>query len=91
MGRCHRAQVFDSEEPETYHYPKDPEFHERFGPRGVIRSYADGRIEDTGPLTRKRMETADEEFRDAAIDFMENAVNDDKPFFVWLNSTRMHV
>jgi hypothetical protein len=57
----------------------------------VIHSYADGRIEDTGPLTRKRMETADDEFRDAAVDFMKRAVDDDKPFFVWLNSTRMHV
>ena len=45
-------------EPETYHYPKDPEFLKKYGPRGVIRSYADGRIEDTGPLTRKRMETS---------------------------------
>ena len=79
------------EEPETYHYPKDEEFHKKFGPRGVIHSYADGRIEDTGPLNRKRMETADEEFRDAAIGFMEKAVEDEKPFFVWLNATRMHV
>jgi len=79
------------EEPETYHYPKNEEFHKKFGPRGVIHSYADGRIEDTGPLTRKRMETADDEFRDAAVAFMEKAVEDEKPFFVWLNSTRMHV
>jgi arylsulfatase len=79
------------EEPETYHYPKDPAFHKEFGPRGVLHSYADGRVEDTGPLTRKRMETADEEFRDAAIDFMERAVKAEKPFFVWLNATRMHV
>ncbi|UCF69657.1 MAG: arylsulfatase [Acidobacteriota bacterium] len=79
------------EEPETYHYPKDPEFHEKFGPRGVLRSYADGRVEDTGPLTRKRMETADDEFRDAALDFMERAVKNGKPFFVWLISSRMHV
>jgi len=79
------------EEPETYHYPKDKAFHEQFGPRGVLHAYADGRVEDTGPLTRKRMETADEEFRDAAIDFMEKAVEDEKPFFVWLNATRMHV
>jgi arylsulfatase len=79
------------EEPETYHYPKDPEFHKKFGPRGVLHSYADGRVEDTGPMTKKRMETADEEFRDAAIDFMERAVKAEKPFFVWLNSTRMHV
>jgi len=79
------------EEPETYHYPKNEEFHKKFGPRGVLHSYADGRIEDTGPLTRKRMENADEEFRDAAIGFMEKAVKDEKPFFVWLNATRMHV
>lgn len=79
------------EEPETYHYPKDPEFHERFGPRGVLRAYADGRIEDTGPLTRKRMENADTEFLNASIDFIERAVTDDKPFFVWHNATRMHV
>ncbi len=79
------------EEPETYHYPKNEEFHKKFGPRGVIHSYADGRIEDTGPLTRKRMETADDEFRDAAVAFIEKAVEDEKPFFVWLNATRMHV
>ena len=79
------------EEPETYYYPKDPAFHEKYGPRGVIHSYADGRIEDTGPLTRKRMETVDEEFQGAAHDFMERAVEEDKPFFVWLNATRMHV
>jgi arylsulfatase len=79
------------EEPETYYYPQDPEFHKQFGPRGVIHSYADGRIEDTGPMTRKRMETADDEFKDAAIDFMERAVKDEKPFFIWLTTTRMHV
>jgi arylsulfatase A-like enzyme len=79
------------EEPETYYYPKDQEFHKRFGPRGVIHSYADGRIEDTGPMTRKRMETADKEFIDAAVNFMERSVKSDKPFFVWLNTTRMHV
>jgi arylsulfatase A-like enzyme len=50
------------EEPETYYYPKDPEFKKKYGPRGVIHSYADGKIEDTGPLTQKRMETVDEEF-----------------------------
>jgi arylsulfatase A-like enzyme len=79
------------EEPETYYYPKDPEFREKFGPRGVIHSYADGRAEDTGPLTRKRMETVDEEFHDAAMDFIERAHKAEKPFFVWYNSTRMHV
>lgn len=79
------------EEPETYFYPKDPEFHKRYAPRGVIHSYADGKIEDTGPLTRKRMETADEEFTSAAMKFIDKSVKADKPFFVWLNSTRMHV
>jgi arylsulfatase len=79
------------EEPETYFYPKDPEFHKRFAPRGVIHSYADGKIEDTGPLTRKRMETIDEELTTAAIKFMDKAHNGGKPFFVWFNSTRMHV
>ncbi len=79
------------EEPETYYYPKDPEFRRQFGPRGVIHSYSDGRIEDTGPLTRKRMETVDEEFEAAAQDFIERAHTDGKPFFVWLSATRMHV
>jgi arylsulfatase A-like enzyme len=79
------------EEPETYFYPKDPEFHKRFAPRGVIHSYGDGKIEDTGPLTRKRMETADQEFADAALKFMDKAHKAEKPFFVWFNATRMHV
>ena len=79
------------EEPETYHYPKDPEFHKKYGPRGVLRSTSDGKIEDTGPLTRKRMETADTEFLNASVDFMERAVKADKPFFIWHNATRMHV
>ena len=79
------------EEPETYYYPKDQEFHKKFGPRGVIHSYADGKIEDTGPMTRKRMETADDEFMDAAIKFIEKAHKAGKPFFVWLSATRMHV
>lgn len=79
------------EEPETYYYPKNPEFHEKYGPRGVLKSTADGPIQDTGPLTRKRMETADEEFTSAAIAFIEKAHNEGKPFFVWLSATRMHV
>ncbi len=79
------------EEPESYYYPKDPEFRRQFGPRGVLRSFADGNIEDTGPMTRKRMETADEEFMAASLDFIERAHKQDKPFFVWHNSTRMHV
>jgi arylsulfatase len=79
------------EEPEGYYYPKDEEFRKKYGPRGVLHSTADGKIEDTGPLTKKRMETADEEFLSAGIDFMERAVKADKPFFVWMNTTRMHV
>ncbi|NOQ78295.1 MAG: sulfatase-like hydrolase/transferase [Gammaproteobacteria bacterium] len=79
------------EEPETYHYPKDPEFKKKYGPRGVIHSSSDGKIEDTGPLTRKRMETVDYEFGAAAKDFMQRAVKADKPFFVWMNYSRMHV
>lgn len=79
------------EEPESYYYPKDPEFRAKFGPRGVIRSAADGAIEDTGPMTRKRMETADEEFLAASVDFIKRAHEQEKPFFLWHNSTRMHV
>jgi arylsulfatase len=83
------------EEPENPDYPKDPEFKKNFGPRGVIHSFAqpDGtqKIEDTGPLTRKRMETIDDEVNAKALAFMENAVKADKPFFIWWNSTRMHV
>ncbi|WP_191858059.1 arylsulfatase [Hanstruepera ponticola] len=79
------------EEPEHPDYPKDPEFKKKYGPRGVIHSYADGRIEDTGPLTRKRMETVDYETKDAAIAFMKKSVDDGKPFFTWYNSTLTHV
>jgi arylsulfatase A-like enzyme len=79
------------EEPEHPDYPKDPAFKKQFGPRGVIHSFADGRIEDTGPLTKKRMETIDEEVTARALDFMERAKKADKPFFLWWNSTRMHI
>ena len=79
------------EEPETYYYPKDPAFREKYGPRGVLKSSADGPIQDTGPLTAKRMETADDEFTDAAIAFIERAHEAGSPFFVWLSATRMHV
>jgi arylsulfatase A-like enzyme len=79
------------EEPENVDYPKNPEFKKKFGPRGVIHSFADGRITDTGPLTRKRMETIDEEVNAKALDFMERAKKADKPFFLWWNSTRMHI
>lgn len=78
------------EEPEHPDYPRDPRFRERFGPRGVIHSHADGRVEDTGPLTRKRMETIDDDVTDRAIGFMERAKRENKPFFLWWNSTHMH-
>ena len=78
------------EEPEDPDYPKDPQFKKRYGPRGVIHSYADGKIEDTGPLTRKRMETVDGEFVAAAQRFINKAHAAKKPFFVWLNTTGMH-
>jgi arylsulfatase len=79
------------EEPENEDYPKDPAFRERFGPRGVISSSADGRVEDTGPLTKKRMETIDEEVLDRTLNFLDRAHASDKPFFVWFNTTRMHI
>jgi arylsulfatase len=79
------------EEPENPDYPKDPEFRKRFGPRGVIHSYADGKIEDTGPLTKKRMETVDQEFLDAALAFIDKNTKAGKPWFTYFNSTRMHV
>jgi len=79
------------EEPEHPDYPKDPEFKKKFGPRGVIKSSADGQIEDTGPLTKKRMETVDDEITAGAIDYMERMAKSEKPFFLWWNSTRMHV
>jgi arylsulfatase len=79
------------EEPENPDYPKDPEFLKRFGPRGVIHSYADGKTEDTGPLTKKRMETVDEEFLAAALDFIDRQHKADKPFFCYFNSTKMHI
>ena len=78
------------EEPELEDYPKDPNFRKRFGPRGVIKSSADGKIEDTGPLTKKRMETVDDETVAAALDFIDRAHQAKKPFFVWWNGTRMH-
>ncbi len=81
------------EEPELPDYPPAedfPDFRKNFGPRGVIHSYADGRIEDTGPLTKKRMETCDDEFLAAAQDFIERAHAADTPFFVWFNTTHMH-
>jgi len=94
-------------EPENPDYPKNPEFRAKFGPRGVLKCVASdtddptedarfGRIgkqkcEDTGPLTTKRMETVDEEFLGAAMSFMDRQHKAGKPFFVWFNSTRMHI
>ena len=83
------------QEPENPDYPKDPEFKKKFGPRGVLHCWAkpDGtqKIENTGPLNTKRMETVDEEFLEAALDFIDRAHESDTPFFVWWNSTRMHI
>jgi len=79
------------EEPEHPDYPKDPEFRKKWGPRGVFHSFADGKTEDTGPLTKKRMETFDEEVSEKAISFIEKAAKEDKPFFLWWNSTKMHI
>jgi arylsulfatase len=84
------------EEPENEDYPADMvtsdgrTFQERFGPRGVIHSFADGRIEDTGPLTKKRMETVDDETVAAAIDFIKRQEKAGTPWFVWWSGTRMH-
>jgi arylsulfatase len=83
------------EEPENVDYPKNPEFRKRFGPRGVMDCKADGKggqdCKDTGPLTKKRMETFDEEVNAKALDFMARAKKADKPFFLWWNSTKMHI
>jgi arylsulfatase A-like enzyme len=78
------------EEPENPDYPHDLPEDLLPRPRGVIHSFADGRIEDTGPLTKKRMETIDDEVTDRAIAFIKQAQAEDKPFFVWWNSTHMH-
>ncbi|MEQ8324866.1 MAG: arylsulfatase [Vicingaceae bacterium] len=81
------------EEPELPDYPDPtvyPDFRKKYGPRGVIHSFADGRIEDTGPLTKKRMETIDDESSNAAMAFIRKSVKEGKPFFVWWNGTRMH-
>ena len=95
------------QEPEIPAYPKDPKFKEMFGPRGVYHCFATDRddptvdprfgkvgkqkCEDTGPLNMKRMETVDEEITNGALAFIDKAQKDGKPFFVWWNSTRMHV
>jgi arylsulfatase len=84
------------EEPENEDYPGDmvladgSTFQDKFGPRGVIHSTADGKIEDTGPLTKKRMETIDDESVAAALDFIRRQEDAGKPWFVWWSGTRMH-
>jgi len=81
------------EDPEHANYPKDtdiPGFRKRYGPRGVIHSYVDGRIEDTGPLTRKRMETIDDDIAARSADFLERQVKAGKPVFLWVCFTHMH-
>jgi len=82
------------EEPELPDYPKDPEFRKKFGPRGVLDCKADGKggqtIVNTGPLTKKRMETIDDDIAARAVDFIERQHKADKPFFVWVNFTHMH-
>ena len=80
------------EEPENPNWPKDDlAFTRAASPRGVLRASADGKIEDTGPLTKKRMETIDDETTDAAVDFMQRQVRANRPFFCWMNTTRMHL
>jgi arylsulfatase len=80
------------EEPERPYWPSNnPTFLKNYNPRGVIHSFADGKIEDTGPLTTKRMETIDDETTKACIDFMTRQKNAGKPFFTWMNFTRMHI
>ena len=93
MGSLYHLNAED--EPEHPDYFKDPELRKRFGTRGVIHTWAnpDGtqKIESTGPLTKKRMETIDEEVTKEALRFMTDAKKADKPFFLWWNSTRMHI
>ncbi len=83
------------EEPEGYYYPKDPAFRKKYGPRGVLHSWAQPggkqKVQDTGPLTRKRMETFDEEVYKHATGFIDRSVKAGRPFFCWFDTTRMHV
>jgi len=89
MGSLYHLNA--EEEPENPDYFKDPALQKKYGTRGVIHSFADGRIESTGPLTKKRMETIDDEVTAASLDYLERAKAADKPFFLWWNSTRMHI
>ena len=96
-----------SEEPEQKDYPQDPDYQAKYGPRGVVHSWATDtedptedprfgkvgpqRIEDTGQLTRERMKTVDQEFYSASLDFIKRAQDEGKPYFVWMNPSRMHL
>ena len=86
-----RYHLNAEEEPELPDYPKTPEFREKYRPHGVTHSYADGHIEDTGLPNKKCMKTVDGEFLTAALGFMNQAHGQDKPFFLWFNSTRVHI
>jgi arylsulfatase A-like enzyme len=81
------------EEPQRPYWPTDKNdpYVKNFSPRGVIHSFAGGKIDDTGPLTTKRMETIDDETTAAAQAFITKQVQAGKPFFVWMNTTRMHL
>ncbi len=80
------------EEPERPYWPKDdPAFLKSYAPRGVLHSFADGKVEDTGALNSKRMETIDDETTGAAIEFIKKQTAEKKPFFTWMNTTRMHL
>lgn len=81
------------EEPELPDYPDPqefPNFAKRFGPRGVLHTFADGRLEDTGPLTKKRMETIDDDIADRSVDYLKKQATAGQPFFLWTNFTHMH-
>jgi hypothetical protein len=78
--------------PERPYWPKgDTAYTKANSPRGVLHTFAGGKIDDTGPLNRKRMETIDDETTQAAIDFMSKQAKAGTPFFTWMNFTRMHV
>jgi arylsulfatase len=91
LGNLYHLNAEEEPELEDYPDPKEyPDFRKNFGPRGVIKSFAGGKIEDTGPLTKKRMETIDDETVAAAIDFIQRQNEAGKPFFCWWSGTRMH-
>lgn len=91
LGNLYHLNAEEEPENEDYPDPKEyPDFRKNSGPRGVIHSYADGRIEDTGPLTKKRMETIDDETIAAAKEWIKKQHSAGKPFFCWWNGTRMH-